>query len=156
MPKRIQRTRSKGWRMPENTRYVGRSTRWGNPFMAGETTPADWPEPFGGVEVRDRGHAVDLLEQLVGRAETGLVPELPGYPGFPSLSEIRQELQGLDLACWCPLTEPCHADLLIRLANDVDPERFREREIRIYAGATDDLGYSRGDDLEEEEGDRDL
>jgi hypothetical protein len=32
MPIRIQRRRVKGWRMPENTIYVGRGTRWGNPF----------------------------------------------------------------------------------------------------------------------------
>ncbi len=32
MPKRIQRKRSKGWRMPPNTVYVGRPTKWGNPW----------------------------------------------------------------------------------------------------------------------------
>ena len=32
MPKRIQRKRTAGWRMPENTVYVGRPTRWGNPY----------------------------------------------------------------------------------------------------------------------------
>lgn len=31
-PTRIQRKRSKGWKMPENTVYVGRPTKWGNPF----------------------------------------------------------------------------------------------------------------------------
>lgn len=32
MPRRIQRKRTAGWRMPENTRYVGRGTPWGNPW----------------------------------------------------------------------------------------------------------------------------
>ncbi|MGE3840071.1 MAG: DUF4326 domain-containing protein [Vicinamibacterales bacterium] len=31
-PQRIQRKRSKGWKMPENTVYVGRPTKWGNPW----------------------------------------------------------------------------------------------------------------------------
>lgn len=30
--KRIQRKRTKGWKMPENTVYVGRPTKWGNPL----------------------------------------------------------------------------------------------------------------------------
>lgn len=32
MPKRIQRQRTKGWRMPAGCVYVGRPTKWGNPF----------------------------------------------------------------------------------------------------------------------------
>lgn len=31
-PKRIQRKRTKGWKMPENTVYVGRGSKWGNPY----------------------------------------------------------------------------------------------------------------------------
>lgn len=31
-PRRIQRLRAKGWRMPPSAVYVGRPTRWGNPF----------------------------------------------------------------------------------------------------------------------------
>ncbi|MGE2733815.1 DUF4326 domain-containing protein [Mycolicibacterium vaccae] len=31
--------------------------------------------------------------------------------------EIRHELAGRDLACWCPLDDPCHADVLLDLAN---------------------------------------
>ncbi|SII07108.1 Uncharacterised protein [Mycobacteroides abscessus subsp. abscessus] len=27
------------------------------------------------------------------------------------------ELAGHDLACWCPLDQPCHADVLLELAN---------------------------------------
>lgn len=36
MPKRIQRKRSKGWRMPAGAVYVGRGTKWGNPFTIEE------------------------------------------------------------------------------------------------------------------------
>ena len=38
MPKRIQRQRTRGWRMPEGAIYVGRPTRWGNPFQPGVHT----------------------------------------------------------------------------------------------------------------------
>jgi hypothetical protein len=30
-----------------------------------------------------------------------------------------EPLRGKDLACWCPLSEPCHADVLLELANGV-------------------------------------
>ncbi len=36
-PKRIQRKRTKGWRMPPNAVYVGRPTKWGNPFDVAKT-----------------------------------------------------------------------------------------------------------------------
>lgn len=32
MPQRSQRRRVKGWRMPEGAVYVGRGSKWGNPF----------------------------------------------------------------------------------------------------------------------------
>ena len=35
----------------------------------------------------------------------------------PTLAEIRRELSGRDLACWCPVDQPCHADVLLELAN---------------------------------------
>ena len=37
MPQRIQRRRTKGWRLPPNSRYVGRPTKWGNPFIGDRT-----------------------------------------------------------------------------------------------------------------------
>ncbi len=36
LPARIQRKRTKGWKMPRNTIYVGRGTQWGNPFTIAE------------------------------------------------------------------------------------------------------------------------
>ena len=34
-PHRVVRRRTKNWKMPENTVYVGRPTVWGNPFVVG-------------------------------------------------------------------------------------------------------------------------
>ena len=85
--------------MPENTVYVGRPTKWGNPFTVGARTV--WA---GGRKVQDNRHAVALFrgaalqqERLVEAAQT--------------------ELRGKNLACWCPLDQPCHADVLLELAN---------------------------------------
>lgn len=61
IPARVQLRRVAGWRKPPNTVVVSRPTRWGNPFVAGATTRADWHRPFAGIHVRDRAHAVALL-----------------------------------------------------------------------------------------------
>lgn len=34
-----------------------------------------------------------------------------------TLREIRILLGGQNLACWCPLDQPCHADVLLEIAN---------------------------------------
>jgi hypothetical protein len=31
--------------------------------------------------------------------------------------DARRDLKGKNLACWCPLDQPCHADILLRIAN---------------------------------------
>ncbi|TMZ66412.1 DUF4326 domain-containing protein [Klebsiella pneumoniae] len=100
MPTRIQRRRNKGWRMPQGAVYVGRPTRWGNPFMVGE------PYAIRGTEtwtVRDRAHAVALYRDY-----------LAARPGLAE--RARVELAGRDLACWCPLDQPCHGDVLLEIA----------------------------------------
>lgn len=93
-PKRIQRKRTKGWRMPPNTVYVGRPTRWGNPWKIDPVRAKlgwDLSTEFDSLLTKYRQHA----NQLTGIAE----------------------LRGKNLACWCPLGQPCHADVLLELAN---------------------------------------
>lgn len=113
MPERIQRRRTKGWRMPASAVYVGRPSKWGNPFRAVPTgdgfwtvvddNDVDYREPTTGWA--DKDYAVLKSVSLFAMdVELGLAP----YP----LEEIR----GLDLACWCPLDAPCHADVLLELA----------------------------------------
>jgi hypothetical protein len=91
-PKRIQRKRTKGWRMPEGTLYVGRPTRWGNPYK-----PSDSSSMARHAAVE--GYREWLINIMCYR---------------PSLLEL---LRGKDLACFCPLDKPCHADVLLELAN---------------------------------------
>ena len=100
-PKRIQRKRTKGWKMPENTVYVGRPTRFGNPF--------NWQLPICGQTPNEaREYAVELYRHFLaeGRGEA-----------YPTDEEIRSALAGKDLACWCPCDQACHADVLLELAN---------------------------------------
>ena len=101
-PKRIQRRRTKGWRMPAGAVYVGRPTKWGNPFSVGH---AKYPT---------RAHAV-------ARFRMALTLDRGYWTGkysdeWMSVRRVN-ELRGKDLACWCPLDKPCHADVLLEIAN---------------------------------------
>jgi len=119
MPKRIQRKRERGWRMPKGVVYVGRPSRWGNPFTVGEQYFAG--EPY--LEVY--GHLMERFEwqgQLAGRvtAENCLLlfrawceKYMERGPG----GEWIESLRGKDLACWCKEGAPCHADVLLELAS---------------------------------------
>lgn len=100
-PQRIQRKRTKGWRMPPGAVYVGRGTQWGNPFRVG---PA-WA--YG--EVPTREEAVKLFRNWWFYPAKWALPE----PPFNHLHQLR----GRDLACWCLLDAACHADVLLELAN---------------------------------------
>jgi hypothetical protein len=112
-PVRVRLSRAKGWRMPPNTVKVDRSTRWGNPFSMGD--------------------AIDLGMTSLAAAPSFLVEcfrsWLPNSPRAndlwmgPESDAARQhfiylsQLRGKNLACWCALDAPCHADVLLELAN---------------------------------------
>lgn len=98
-PKRIQRKRTKGWRMPPNTIYVGRPTRYGNPFKVGELNA-------------DTGKIV-TLEKCLEYFRFYLQRKYQGA----LLVEFLAPLRGKNLACFCKESEPCHADILLELAN---------------------------------------
>lgn len=99
MPERIQLRRTNGWRMPPNTVKVDRSTKWGN--------PVSFKPPL------DRLYAARAFWNWV--TGCNIQRDLNGQP--PSVAEIQAALRGKNLACWCPLDEPCHADVLLELAN---------------------------------------
>ena len=103
-PLRVQLSRAKGWRMPENTVKVDRTTKWGNPFKVGQYIQVD---PSGPVAV-----CFSVYETVVA---------FRGYCnhsiGRQFVVDARAELAGKNLACWCALDKPCHADVLLELAN---------------------------------------
>lgn len=113
-PQRIQRRRVKGWRMPAGAVYVGRGAKWGNPC---KVVPQGKHGPFD-LE-RD---GVGFIGQSTG-LEAARASAVRRYRDYvrdglvPSAADIRAELAGKDLACWCPLDQPCHADVLLELAN---------------------------------------
>lgn len=112
MPQRIQLSRRKGWRKPEGAIVVARPSRWGNPYRVGSTlTLADEHgriQTLGNLNAED---AVSLYRFWVSNWHVGDRPVSRPTP----LS--FEELRGHDLACWCPLDQPCHADVLLELAN---------------------------------------
>jgi Domain of unknown function (DUF4326) len=89
---RIQLRRTKGWRKPADAVVVARPSRWGNPFKLDGHTTAE--------------QVVDLYRRHLAE---------PSMSSFRA--EIRSALHGRDLACWCPLDQPCHADVLLEFAN---------------------------------------
>jgi len=56
---------------------------------------------------------------VVARFAAAVTDDQRGEPGFTA-ADVRRELAGLDLACWCPLGEPCRADVLLAIANPGD------------------------------------
>ena len=90
MPVRIQRRRIKGWKTAPDTVYVGRPSKWGN--------------PFGITADRPRERAVHLFRSYV-------------YDNWNFQDEIRKHLRGKNLSCWCKPSQVCHADVLLEIAN---------------------------------------
>jgi hypothetical protein len=121
-PKRVQRKRTKGWRMPEGAVSVARPSWWGNPWVALPTAEAwsvfcrlpsgleVWLERIGIV---DRETAIAECVRLYRLGIEGWVED--EFEG--DTAAALEPLRGRDLACWCPLDAVCHADVLLELAN---------------------------------------
>lgn len=124
MPERIQLRRTKGWRKPEGAIVVARPTKWGNPWRIVPVTDHHFPfADAADVAHIDGDRFAGRFERITRHKGTGApywaaqmygihVGETPGL-----LEAIRAELAGHDLACWCRLDQPCHADVLLKLAN---------------------------------------
>lgn len=102
-PVRIQLRRTAGWRMPDNTVKVDRTSRWGNPFEVGKPHPYCLPENIA---------AGDECAKPLTAADA-----VACFEALPWTDEELAPLRGKNLACWCAYSTPCHADVLLRLAN---------------------------------------
>lgn len=78
-------------KIPEGARFVGRPSRWGNPFKIG---------PDG-----TRDGVIELYRRALLAGELSV-----------SVEDVRRELRGRDLYCYCA-PEPCHGDVLLEVAN---------------------------------------
>lgn len=131
MPERIQRQRTKGWRMPSGAVYVGRPSVYGNPFRTRTTYyPSDplWPYLARTMNKVDDSPLYPVFQFAY---ITPLTPEavVEAYGWWfieqPALMlRASRDLVGRDLCCWCPLTGhrdggpvPCHVDFLLELVN---------------------------------------
>lgn len=95
--------------MPVGAVYVGRPTVFGNIFGgAGQEAVRAYREwIISGIEGRPAatGHFA------------GGIDAAAGYPRRAAVVDKLSTLKGKDLACWCPLDQPCHADVLLEIAN---------------------------------------
>ena len=91
MPRRLQLSRKKGFRLPAGAIVVSRPTKWGNPYKPGKLT-------------RAQAVAAYRRDLTAGKLRV-------------SAADARTELHGHNLACWCSLDGPCHADVLLEVAN---------------------------------------
>lgn len=122
-PKRITRKRTKGWRMPPNTKYVGRPSKYGNPFkLIGDQIYCDashrrkildpWVlftdqlfDPLNG----DRAIVFFYRHWLAGLYDSGGIVRPRGF----TLDEMERELKGKNIACWCKQGTPCHGQVIL-------------------------------------------
>jgi len=98
-PVRVQRERGKGKKLTSPNelpvKYVGRPTPFGNPFKVGKDLTPEQAVYQYRKWVRSKHHQQVALRE-----------------------KIRTELKGVNLACWCSLSDPCHADVLLEIANE--------------------------------------
>jgi hypothetical protein len=98
MPTRIKLMRARGWQIPVGAVKVDRTTKWGNPYRI---APQQADNPYGSATDAVSRFRDDIM---LGKATI-------------TEAEIKAELAGKDLACWCDLSMPCHADMLMEIAN---------------------------------------
>ena len=126
MPKRIQRRRTSGYKLPAGCLYVGRPTIWGNPFLFVQKEYSDELALKLYAELARGGWDPSIVEGLLDEevakiyeAHHQWLKRIQIHPVERAISDLR----GHDLACWCPLVGKdgakvlCHADVLLEIAN---------------------------------------
>lgn len=103
-PRRIQLSRKRGFRLPPNTIVVARPSKWGNPFT---------------LETARRLHPDESIEKCAQLCVRAFALHVTGREDFETWIA---PLRGKNLACWCPMGQPCHADVLLEIANRKPPK----------------------------------
>ena len=106
-PRRIQRKRTKGWRMPEGAR-LSAARASGRPRPSARWLPATPRPTKANCAIWRHWTSGDSRRSLGALLDDGDVPDYP-------VLDIGTRRH--DLACWCPLDQPCHADVLLEIAN---------------------------------------
>ena len=119
MPSRIQLRRTRGWRKPASSVVVSRPSKWGNPFVV--RASSEEHGHFCVVDLRLDAVVRDLFETAAAASERAVElyrSKLRAGGLRVTTDDARRELRGKDLCCWCRLGTPCHADVLMRIANE--------------------------------------
>ena len=108
-PRRVYRQQKPGARIPPNTKVVGRTTRWANPWAVRQDE-IGWyiQDTRGGGRMVRVGSEADARELALMYFEDWVKPQA---------SMVQQQLRGWNLACWCKPHMPCHVDVLLEIAN---------------------------------------
>lgn len=122
---RVQRKRTKGFKLPENTVCVTRGTKWGNPFKVIDgfivfPTKKTSYLPLYFLKQTDDANSIlaTCYDMFINGEREFFGILLPEWPVFqPIIKEDIKQLRGKNLACFCPLDKSCHADLLLEIAN---------------------------------------
>lgn len=109
---RAQRSRKHGWRKPPNSVFVGRPTKWANPWTV----------------IEGRRTAVEAVALYRAYALREFSPAV-----------VQAELSGKVLLCWCDEDEACHADVLVELANRAFPAKERKHRPPLALLRSSDL-----------------
>ena len=119
---RVQRKRTKGFKLPENTKCVNRGTKWGNPIkIIGDQLYVDAGyrrtilDKWVWLWVGDIGDVVWLYRKLLN-GDKFQNKDLQYWSDKLKQLDLK-EIEGKNLACFCSLSTPCHADVLIEKAN---------------------------------------
>ena len=103
-PRRVQIKRAKGYRTPPNTRRVCRPSRYGNPFKIGDM-----------VVMHHNGETV--IRRSLDRNDAVNLYRFWAHEVLRHDPEFFEPLRGLNVGCYCRLTERCHGDVVLELAN---------------------------------------
>ena len=120
LPIRIQRRSARGWRTPAHAKYVGPGSFYDSPFRVARS--ARELESGGVLIVASREEAVARYREWIANTREGR---------FVASCAARN-LWGLDLVCWCPADQPCHADVLLEIANPRGEAEFENRYYRMW------------------------
>lgn len=124
-PQRIQLSRAKGWRMPENTVNCARGPGriFGNPFTVAKLRDAG----YNGSDDAATLHCVNSFADWLGGSIRDWMGEKSDLARAAIMDNIA-DLRGKNLACWCKPGTPCHADVLLELANAPRDNRDRDAQ----------------------------
>lgn len=120
-PVRVQLRRTKGWRMPPNTVKVTRPSVYGNPYIVGADGQQDvCVEKFRALVTGENplGLRLTPIRERFASRRCGFA-----HRDLNWNERAIAALRGKNLACWCRVGDPCHADVLLELANATAAER---------------------------------